>query len=702
MSLGYSGDANGYSGGANGYSGGANGYSGGARLQPCVHRIPDVIVRAVALVAAVLMLAYPVRTFLGLDGLPILVRLAWLLAAIVAIGAPHASLLAFAIGAPLLPMIPFHMGWPRVALAELWLFALLAPALLQVVLGRRPWRAGLPIAVPLIALLATASLIVTLYPFHLAAGGVGRLAGALHQFARDDLVVTVSQRHPYASVLAWAILIEGLALLWLIASHVRGRTDAVRRTCELLVACGAGATCVALQGIAQWWTGRNLLELWAAADPLLRRVNATFSDPNGLGTYLAMSLWLAIVSAALVDERRWQVAWAAAAMAVAAALVFTGSRAAWAAAAIGAVLFVAGVLRYGVVRGRSARLLRRALMAAVVGGVAALAALSLYATIRDVRHSDQRTYVHTLLYTLNARTPLEERLKGRFQLWAAAERMIAARPVFGIGVGRYYKTLWTYAPDRDKLAGTQENAHNYFLQIGAELGLAGVLALAAIIVAAIRAASVAAGGRNRAPVRVMAVATGVAIVAQVLTWLTGHPLLMREGQFTFWPAVAGALLLRHATAAAGDRQALGSMRLARGGAWLAAALILALVPWRAARETRQVRLADLTFGLYDREVGADGRAYHWSTERAAFYVPSNAGAFTVPLRSLAPFPQRVRVLLDGVLVDRVALTDHAWRVLRYQLPARRSAPPFYRVEIVVDPVWRPSWDSRTLGVMIDR
>lgn len=236
--------------------------------------------------------------------------------------------------------------------------------------------------------------------------------------------------------------------------------------------------------------------------------------------------------------------------------------------------------------------------------------------------------------------------------------------------------------------------------MGAELGLAGVLALVAIVVVAVGSAARAARGYVHTPRGIMAVAAGVGIVAHVVTWLTGHPLLVREGQFTFWPLVACAVLLKHATLADGHRAAFAAPSVARAGAWVAAALIVALVPWRAIRDTRQLRLANLTFGMYDREIGADGQAYNWSTGRVAFFVPSTARVFSVPLRSLAPFPQEIRVLLDGVIVDRMALTDHAWRVARYILPSRRNAPPFYRVELHIEPAWTPAWDSRTLGVIV--
>ena len=73
---------------------------------------------------------------------------------------------------------------------------------------------------------------------------------------------------------------------------------------------------------------------------------------------------------------------------------------------------------------------------------------------------------------------------------------------------------------------------------------------------------------------------------------------------------------------------------------------------------------------------------------------------TLRVRSVAPFPQTVSIKLNGAEIDRLTLTDHAWRPLRYQLPPRVRESAYYKVELEVGPVWRPPNDGRELGVML--
>ena len=90
----------------------------------------------------------------------------------------------------------------------------------------------------------------------------------------------------------------------------------------------------------------------------------------------------------------------------------------------------------------------------------------------------------------------------REQFFQTSLRMIGARPLFGVGVGQYYRTsplflspqlAWTYG---------SENAHNYFLQIGGELGLVGLGLFVVWLGAAIARAG--AGARARAARRAAA------------------------------------------------------------------------------------------------------------------------------------------------------------------------------------------------------
>jgi hypothetical protein len=131
----------------------------------------------------------------------------------------------------------------------------------------------------------------------------------------------------------------------------------------------------------------------------------------------------------------------------------------------------------------------------------------------------------------------------------------------------------------------------------------------------------------------------------------------------------------------------------------ASALALVSVAPRAIEATRALNVSDLTFGLYPPELDDRGREQQWTSDSASLYLPATTRAFRFQLRSLAPFPQRVRVLLDGEPADEVRLADHSWYSFRYLIPRRRGAS-YRRLDLVVDPTWRPPNDPRELGVLI--
>lgn len=78
-------------------------------------------------------------------------------------------------------------------------------------------------------------------------------------------------------------------------------------------------------------------------------------------------------------------------------------------------------------------------------------------------------------------------LNTRRQLWYGASRMIAAKPLTGWGVGQfsvYQNTFTNYGIPRTDVArpSLSENAHSMWLQTGAELGIPGLLAMAAVVI----------------------------------------------------------------------------------------------------------------------------------------------------------------------------------------------------------------------------
>src|SRR3989344_6191009 len=86
-------------------------------------------------------------------------------------------------------------------------------------------------------------------------------------------------------------------------------------------------------------------------------------------------------------------------------------------------------------------------------------------------------YLSHLLTPLDFDKSIQYRTAGRWYIWLAAINAFKENPIFGIGLGKFYEDMSNYYPP-DIIPWTyHQNAHNYFLQIGAELGLAGLLPL---------------------------------------------------------------------------------------------------------------------------------------------------------------------------------------------------------------------------------
>ncbi len=73
---------------------------------------------------------------------------------------------------------------------------------------------------------------------------------------------------------------------------------------------------------------------------------------------------------------------------------------------------------------------------------------------------------------------LQARMGERIAFWLPAVTMAEEKPFLGLGPGEFYRLLPLYRERNDDLPASafkQENAHNYYLQLGAEIGILGVL-----------------------------------------------------------------------------------------------------------------------------------------------------------------------------------------------------------------------------------
>lgn len=460
-------------------------------------------------------------------------------------------------------------------------------------------------------------------------------------------------------------LIEGFGLAAATVSIFRRHPSLAVR---LPIALGAAASIGAVGGI--WYWLDVLVRVHGLfCCPMVRIAVQTPGDLNAAGSYFAMTVFLMLGMAARARGRRGRMAWALAAALSAVGLWFTLSRTAL---AVAVCTFVGG-LAWQARRGR----LRLSIPMIVIGMVlvGALAWLA---------------YRATYLRLYNPRNV-------HLQFYLTSLRMILARPVFGVGIGQYYRTSALFlSPQLAWLFGF-ENAHNNWLQIGAELGAIGLgLFVAWIVTSFVQAARAIAFTGDA---RLFGASLGA--LAFVGTWVSSHPLLVDEVAFPFWiqvglmSALAGSALLNRAPAASEPIAARrDSPRWLRPRVFAAAAGVIAVsaaLAWSqgpvAPPESRNVD------GLSEWQTAPDGTRFRWAERYASIFVPADVVLASVPVR-LPHVPQLPRTVHVYIVTERVlraeADVSDTWTTLDVRLPDAGPLTRYKRIDLWADRTWQPA------------
>jgi O-antigen ligase len=528
--------------------------------------LPVRLGRSFAALALALLAALPIWSFFGVETVPA-ARLLVAGMAAVSVVSPVSGLLWCAgllpltgpLSAVLGSAAPYSLGEPLV-------LAFLAGWLLRIAVrpGAPAGAARRAVLAPALALavVVVASAAVQLYAVQPVSGQSRPPAVAAFHFAVTDYF---RDRSTSGAIPAAAFVLEGLGL-FVATLLIGGRVKALGA--RLLAMVSFGAVGVSALSVVRLVTvSLRKEDVWAALANYLQtiRISAAFPDPNAAGSYLAMCL-LTAVGAAIASSvggagpnrdtpgRSAGLLALAAIPAVAAGLWLTGSRAALLAVIPASALLVPLALRAP-----------RRLRGVGAGLVVLVVLLSL--PFLPGRFNPPEVTGRSLSLVVGFRT----------EMTRMALRMIAAQPVFGVGVGRLHARSGGYFTPEFRAAVPRENAHNNFLQVLGELGIVGFVPFVWALWAVARAVALSSrAGTLPAP----AVGGAAGLAAFVLTWLTGHPLLIFEVATAFW-LVLGAVA---ALAVAGDPAwPAGRSTRRRASEWFAillAAATIASVPFR--------------------------------------------------------------------------------------------------------------------------
>jgi O-antigen ligase len=536
---------------------------------------------------------------------------------------------------------------PPVRAAEMLAWTFLAVWLLSV--WRPLARASLPHAVQIPAVLYGAALGTSWLMLTLgAAAGVASVAlpqFLFHAIPGDHLIFSSPEPE------TWTLLqtTTGVALLLATMAVAAANRRVVQALAWALVISISALAAATLADVASQWSAAGY-ESWF----LLRyvrgeRFSLHLADLNAAGSLYVVA---AMVAAAATLDRGRRGAALVALVFIVPALWLTGSRTSFGAGVVG-LLTLAAV-------GERERTRFRRIPAAIAASLVVIAGASAVDWQSDAQGSIARS------------------AELRAQFMETSGRMFASAPVLGVGIGRYFDRSAEFMPAEVRAIYGNENAHNYFAQQFAELGVVG-----GVLFVWLACALVATGWRAAQPSAGDAAAVGLfaAVTAYLVTCVSGHPLLVPEAALPWWIAAGAAVV--------GVEHRPWTWSITQRVLVTAACVLLA---FGIAREAVAfVRTTDVPpeSGFHGRETAPDGTTFRWMTRHAVMYVPDEPGFLQLRLHAPdlpSPRTLAIETSVAGRVVDRHEVPPGEW--VTYDVPSRGSAAaPFRRVDLRANQFW---------------
>jgi hypothetical protein len=568
-------------------------------------------------------------------------RLVWLVpATVVAAGVVRPRLALVALAASL-PFFGASRGGPYLGALDV---ACLAAILLSL-RTRRPEGTGLDRAVFAFGAVGVASLFPLVY--HPPSWQPSVLAGLAHALAN---VAT------WSGLFTWRAVLDLLLGCGLYAAT--RRVFAGQSARPLAFGLAGGLAVLVLLGLAEQ---SGVVDLGGYRTVAAEgRLHALFSNSGWLGEYVVIAAPLA-VAGLLSSGARGRVAGGALLALSLATLALSHQRGAWLAVLAQGAL---GTALIGRSPWRDPRVLR--------GALALLAATAIGAGL-----------------VAAARPAIVAGLTGRFtqsdlyhrpQMWLAACGVFLERPLLGWGIGTFEPALTGYGVAASVPAGARGEAHSTIFHVAAERGLAGLLALALLVVAA---AGSAREGLRRDADRAILAGRALALAG------AGTYALV---QYVWYLPAVGALVWMVVGCGSPGGEAR-SDRLVRRAAPILVAM--AASSQRGGSSTG-LRSGGRSLVRFHPPELADGTRMEWTQGRAARRLACSGQSLALDLANGHPLgaarPVEVTVRVDG---RRVAVLEVPVRTRVPAIPIGDAcADGSAVVELTANPTFRPFSDFR--------
>jgi hypothetical protein len=463
---------------------------------------------------------------------------------------------------------------------------------------------------------------------------------------------------------------------------------------------------------------QNFVDLSFGNTPMrvsMDMVNSTFKDSHSFGAYLTMVLPL-LLGTIFLFKRKARVIPLLLVFGALYILPTSGSKSSYIAMVISLVLF--GIFSIKMVPKKHQFFPKKNTVIYVLIGLVAIAALVAVLVLSKESKTFQR-FEQTKTFFEKGRIArvLSKRWTYR---WKVAAHMIRDYSLTGIGMGGFIIESSNVAEMKgiphQKI--TSESAENYFLQVGSELGVGGLILVLWIFWEILKRIKGSLGKDRRSDKwKYIQLGLSCGILGQMIIFMVHTFIGSYEIKYMFWLCVGMLFVLSREEKTAAGRMAFSQrFKIAFGCLMIIFAVVFL---WNSTHSlslrsrTRDVPLTQ-DFGLTQLETTEDGRVFQWTRSYGGVSVTVEKPRMKIPILASHPdidvYPVKVRIFIikdlfrEMILLDELTIRERLWKTYEYSIPDELDKDIILLFK--VSRTWNPlktlgTPDPRNLGIALE-
>jgi O-antigen ligase len=268
---------------------------------------------------------------------------------------------------------------------------------------------------------------------------------------------------------------------------------------------------------------------------------------------------------------------------------------------------------------------------------------------------------------------------GRLDRWKIALRIINDFPLTGSGIGTYMRLAPSYYLSlkqdnqlikKHNQKWSKNNAHNYYLQLWAEIGSIGLILFFSILICVYKIGLNVSFLQDKKKPQICGLLLGLS--AYLITMITSHPLIISKHQFLFWFIISAIVL-----SCADRKEKFMNSKIGTIVLSLPVVLLVVLLPGYIlnAKTIEEIEGVHYEYGFYEKEK-FEKRNVRWTMKMSGSKEFAKTDILGIQVFAM---PEEISeenfyldIFINNTQIDRVYFQETGFKRLYYHIPGIKN------------------------------